>query len=78
MDKRMRLYGCMMGLFVFFILLLAVFTWYVLTRGLENVDPSLTLFAGVGGGVILEAIILMLKDGWQFYFRKKGPESGGE
>jgi hypothetical protein len=38
-----------------------------------KIDPMMTLLAGLGIGGISQFFMLLLKDGWQFFFRKKKP-----
>jgi hypothetical protein len=39
----------------------------------SKIDPMMSLLAGLGIGGISQFFMLLLKDGWQFFFRKKAP-----
>ncbi len=75
MDKRPILFLVMLGVFVAW--LGVIFGWLLPTalKKPESIEPMLTLVTGLGVGSVTQFFILLLKDGWQFWFRKKGRET---
>jgi len=71
MDKRQILFLVMLGVFVAW--LGVIFGWLLPTalKKPENIEPMLVLVTGLGVGGVTQFFILLLKDGWQFFFRKK-------
>jgi len=71
MDKRHVLFLAMLGVFVAW--LGVIFGWLLPTalKTPENIEPMLLLVTGLGVGGVTQFFILLLKDGWQFYFRKR-------
>ena len=72
MDKKMRLYYVMLACFMLWLGGISIFIWYVLQDS-SRLDPALALTTGLGIGAVTAFFMLQLKDGWQYYFRKKGP-----
>lgn len=73
MDKRHILFLTMLGVFVAW--LGVIFGWLLPTalKKPETIEPMLALVTGLGVGSVTQFFILLLKDGWQFFFRKKEP-----
>jgi H+/Cl- antiporter ClcA len=67
--------------FILFVLMLASFlafiamgVFYLMPKVLENptsIDPMMALLTGLGFGAVAQFYMLLLKDAWQFFFRKK-------
>ncbi|MBA7683355.1 hypothetical protein ES703_91719 [subsurface metagenome] len=70
-DKRFALFLVMLFVFVAWIGVIFVWLLPIVLEDPDTIDPMLTLTAGLGVGGISQFFILVLKDGWQFYFRKK-------
>lgn len=70
-DTRLVLYIVMLAVFVAWLGVIFTLLLPVALQNPDTVDPMLTLLAGLGVGGISQFFILLLKDGWQFYFRKK-------
>lgn len=70
-DKRFALFLVMLFVFVAWIGIIFVWLLPIVLENPDTIDPMLTLTAGLGVGGISQFFILVLKDGWQFYFRKK-------
>lgn len=70
-DKRFILFIVMLAVFVAWIGVVFVWLLPIVLENPDTIDPMLTLIAGLGVGGISQFFILVLKDGWQFYFRKK-------
>ena len=73
MDKKERLFYVLLGVFILWLIGLGLFVWYVLTRGIDQVDPALALITGAGVGLITEFFLMALTLSWQYWFRKTGP-----
>mgnify|MGYP001576708372 CR=1 FL=1 len=79
-DNRMALYLFVFGVFVLWILAHIVGFLYLLPYVLnapEKIDTTIALSTAFGlgaDGVITTFFILILKDGWQFWFRKSKAE----
>ncbi len=73
MDKKERLFYTLLGVFVFWLLILFGGFGWVLFSDIAKLDPMLTLVAGLGVGVITEFFIVALTLSWQYWFRKKTP-----
>ena len=71
-DKRFALFLIMLVAFVAWIGVIFVWLLPIVLENPDTLDPMLTLIAGLGVGGISQFFILVLKDGWQFYYRKKG------
>jgi len=71
MDKRHILFLAMLGVFVAWLGI--IFGWLLpmALKTPENIEPMLLLVTGLGVGGVTQFFILLLKDGWQFYFRKR-------
>jgi len=71
MDKRHVLFLAMLGVFVAWLGI--IFGWLLplALKTPENIEPMLLLVTGLGVGGVTQFFILLLKDGWQFYFRKR-------
>ena len=66
------------GLLSAFIIWLVVIFLYLLPKALEkpeNINPMMALIAGLGVGGVSQFFMLLLKDGWQFFFRKRPPKN---
>lgn len=68
---------------LFYALLSAFIAWlafifaYLLPKVLAQptlIDPVMGLLTGLGLGAITQFFMLLLKDGWQYFFRKKPPQ----
>ena len=73
MNYQFRLLLCLLGVFVAWLALIFV---YLLPKVLEEptlVDPMMALLTGLGLGAVSQFFMLLLKDGWQYFFRKKPP-----
>ena len=73
-DTRLLLFLVMLVVFVAWIGVIFVWLLPIVLENPDTIDPMLTLIAGLGVGGISQFFILVLKDGWQFYFRKKPQE----
>ena len=70
-DRRVLLLSVM--LFSFMVWLSALFVLFIIAlKYIDNLNPVLTLLAGLGVGSITQFFILMLTNAWQFFFRKAG------
>ena len=68
-NNRMLLFFVFLGVFVLFLASLAALVFYVISNP-DKLDPAMTMFAGIGGGLVLEFFLAMLTLSWQFYWRK--------
>jgi len=72
MTKKERLFYTLLGVFCVWLAGLASFSYYVLAvKGIDSVDPALTLLGGVGAGLITEFFIMALTLSWNYWFRKQ-------
>ena len=71
MDARHYLFLAMLVVFVAW--LGVIFGWLLPTalKKPETIEPMMALVTGLGVGGITQFFILLLKDAWQFFFRKK-------
>lgn len=75
MDKKERLFYILLAVFVVWLAgLFGGFGW-ILATDVAKLDPMLTLVAGLGVGVITEFFLVALTLSWQYWFRKKTPET---
>lgn len=77
-DRRFALYLVMLAVFAAWVAVIFVWLLPMVLENPDTIDPMLTLIAGLGVGGITQFFILVLKDGWQFWFRKRGPENQGK
>ena len=76
-DNRFVLLLVMLVMFCGWLCLVAF--WFLpLITGPEQLDPMMTLMAGLGVGSVTNAFIVLITLSWQFYFRKKQGEQPGE
>ena len=72
--NQLRLFCALLGVFVVWLVIIFI---YLLPKVIEKptiIDPMMALLAGLGVGGVSQFFMLLLKDGWQFFFRKKPPE----
>lgn len=70
-DPRFQLFISMLAAFLLWLVAIMVIFFQALKP--EDLNPVIALVAGLGIGGVTQAFILMLKDAWQFFFRKAGP-----
>jgi len=73
--NQLRLFYALLGVFAGW---LGVIFIYLLPKVIEKptiIDPMMALIAGLGVGGVSQFFMLLLKDGWQFFMRKKPPTS---
>lgn len=70
-DRRVLLYLSMLAVFVIWLGIL-VYMVFFLQEHLDDINPMMTLLAGLGIGSITQFFILVLTLGWQFFYRKSG------
>jgi len=73
MNNQFKLFCALLGTFAAW---LAVIFVYLLPKVVEKPDiinPMMALLSGLGIGAVSQFFMLLLKDGWQFFFRKKPP-----
>jgi len=68
-----RLFYVLLGVFIFWILLLFGGFGYILFTDTTKLDPMMTLVAGLSAGLVTEFFIMALTLSWQYWFRKKEP-----
>jgi H+/Cl- antiporter ClcA len=74
MNHQLKLFFALLGVFAGW---LTVIFLYLLPKVIAQpaiIDPMMGLLAGLGLGAVSQFFMLLLKDGWQFFFRKKPPE----
>ena len=72
--NQLKLFYALLGVFVVWLVIIFI---YLLPKVIEKptiIDPMMALLAGLGVGGVSQFFMLLLKDGWQFFFRKKPPE----
>lgn len=77
-DRRVLLFLVMLALFAAWLGVIAFWVFPYVARDLAKIDPMMALVAGLGIGGVTQFFVLVLKDGWQFFFRKSGPGSNGK
>lgn len=68
-DNRFVLLLVMLAIFSSWLALIAF--WFVPMITAEQLDPMMSLIAGLGIGGVTNSFIVLLTLSWQFYFRKK-------
>jgi len=71
--NQLRLFFTLLGVFAGWLIIIFV---YLLPKAIEKpdiIDPMMALITGLGVGGVSQFFMLLLKDGWQFFMRKKPP-----
>jgi len=71
--NQLKLFCYLLGVFLVWLVIIFI---YLLPKVIEKptiIDPMMALLAGLGVGGVSQFFMLLLKDGWQFFFRKAPP-----
>lgn len=75
-DRRVLLFLVMLVIFVGWLGAIVFWVFPYIADRIGSADPMMALVTGLGVGGVTQFFMLVLKDGWQFFFRKSGPSAG--